>query len=95
MSRNVNSTGMKYWQISPGREEAGFWPEFKRKEIIAIGWDDLGDLRRYDSGTEKITKENIEKALKKYYPEYYPKDSYTVNSVNSIYVFFKEMKQGA
>jgi len=42
---------VNYWQISPGEagEEAErLWPEFKKKGIIGIGWDYLGDLRKLD-----------------------------------------------
>lgn len=36
----------RVWVLSPG-EGARAWGEFQEKEIIAIGWDWLGDLRDY------------------------------------------------
>jgi 5-methylcytosine-specific restriction protein B len=90
MSGIGTSEEMKYWQVSPGREKRGLWPEFKSNNIIAMGWDDLGDLRDYDTGNEIKTKQNILKALKKHYT--YTTDP--LNDVNSIYVFFKEIKPG-
>lgn len=48
--------GKQYWQISPGRKERNLWPEFSKNDIIAIGWDELGDLRKY-SGMDDLGKE--------------------------------------
>lgn len=47
----------RVWTIGPG---AGgqLWPEFKQQNMIAIGWDDLGDLLEYNS------KEAIEESLR-------------------------------
>lgn len=42
----------RVWALSAG-PGARHWPELQREGIIAIGWDDLGDLREYDS-REKI-----------------------------------------
>jgi MoxR-like ATPase len=41
----------EYWLYSPGRS-AEFWDEFFEEEIMAIGWDYLGDLRRYQNKPE-------------------------------------------
>ena len=38
----------KYWLYAPG-ENASKWEEFYIKKIIAIGWDDLGNLEQYKS----------------------------------------------
>ncbi|MBT3274961.1 MAG: AAA domain-containing protein, partial [Spirochaetales bacterium] len=47
----------KVWMIGTG--EGGFlWPEFSNDNIIAIGWDDLGDLLEYKS------RDDIQAALK-------------------------------
>jgi MoxR-like ATPase len=54
---------IRFWQISPGRKERGFWPEFSENNIIAIGWDDLGDLRKYSSVDE------VEKEIKRLWNE--------------------------
>ena len=37
----------RVWALAPG-EGARFWSEFQEKGIIAIGWDELGDLRAFD-----------------------------------------------
>ena len=39
---------MRYWVYSPG-EDARLWDEFRRDGIIGIGWDELGDLSRYQA----------------------------------------------
>jgi uncharacterized protein (DUF2461 family) len=75
------------WQISPGREERGLWPEFKKSNIIAIGWDRLGDLKKY------TTDKDIENALKRHYPDSYPRDTYPVNDINSIKIFYQSIKK--
>jgi hypothetical protein len=36
----------RYWTIAAG-EGGRVWPIFKAESIISIGWDELGDLRRY------------------------------------------------
>ena len=36
------------WAISPG-EGARLWPDFQEHSIAAIGWDELGNIRTYDS----------------------------------------------
>jgi len=41
----------KTWAFAPG-EDACMWDEFKEKGIIAIGWDETGDLTQYDSKDE-------------------------------------------
>lgn len=53
-----------------------------------MGWDDLGNLKKYS------TEDDIENALKKYYPIDYPKDSHPWNAVGSIKVFSQLIKEG-
>ena len=45
------------WQISPGRERANLWQEFRDAGIIAIGWE-MGDLLQYkdDADLQKKTQ---------------------------------------
>ncbi len=38
----------KYWLYSPG-EGASKWEEFYELGVMALGWDDLGDLKQYQS----------------------------------------------
>ena len=49
LAENMNTK--KYWLYAPG-EQANKWDEFYDKGIMAIGWDDLGDLSRFTSKTE-------------------------------------------
>ena len=73
----------KVWLIKPG-EDAKFWDEFREERIIAIGWDDLGDLREYS------TKSDILSALLAI-------DSEGGNPTNNrlaCYQFANEMKSG-
>jgi len=90
MSRGEDSEegSIRFWQVSPGSRRRGFWPEFKSQNIIAMGWDALGDLNRYS------TEEEIEKALRKHYPASYPADRYPANDINSIMIFSQEIEEG-
>lgn len=40
--------GQRYWTWAPGHN-AEFWDEFYNNGIMAIGWDELGDLMQYPS----------------------------------------------
>ena len=50
-----------YWLYSPG-EGAVIWDECYKKGIMAIGWDEIGDLSQYATKTEmkQAMKENID-----------------------------------
>ena len=41
----------KYWLYAPG-ENANKWDEFRNEGIMALGWDELGDLNHYDGKKE-------------------------------------------
>ncbi len=58
-----NPGNRKFWQYSPG-EQARKWDEFYEKGIMGIGWDEIGDLRRYKNRRE------IEEAIKDAYNEH-------------------------
>jgi hypothetical protein len=49
MTENMNTK--KYWIYAPGRN-AEMWDEFYENGIMALGWDDLGDLNKYKSREE-------------------------------------------
>lgn len=49
MAQSSNPT--QYWLYSPG-ERAKYWNEFYEKGIMALGWDELGDLNQYQSNDE-------------------------------------------
>lgn len=70
----------QFWQISPGRKERKLWPEFSKNNIIAIGWDDLGDLRKYSSIDE------VEKEIRRRWNEGY-------NSARSCWYFSRHIKK--
>jgi 5-methylcytosine-specific restriction protein B len=58
--------GSHVWVYSPG-PKAQFWEEFYREEIMAIGWDELGDLRQYPDH-DTVAKKLIEVYELKGYP---------------------------
>ena len=72
-----------YWIYSPG-EGAGIWDEKKEKGIMAIGWDEIGDLQQYSSKTEmkQAMKEHID-----------PEKPYTM-AAHATWQFAHEMKPG-
>ena len=45
-----NNALINYWKFAPG-ENGVFWDEFYKESIIAIGWDDLTDLKTYTTET--------------------------------------------
>lgn len=85
-AKSVNlkdDTNTKYWIFSPG-SDASFWDEFLDEQIIAIGWDDLGNLLDYNS------KDEIKQNLIKLYN--YETNPY--NATNANYEFANEMSIG-
>lgn len=48
---NNSSSNKQYWLYSPG-ENARNWEEFYSNGVMALGWDEIGDLRNYDSRIE-------------------------------------------
>lgn len=72
-----------YWMYAPG-DGAMYWDEFYETGIMGIGWDELGDLRAFDS------KEQIRQRLQ----EIYGSTSSHVNSVLATWQFANEMKPG-
>lgn len=45
-----NNALINYWKFAPG-ENGIYWDEFYKESIIAIGWDDLTDLKTYTTET--------------------------------------------
>ena len=72
-----------YWLYSPG-EGAGIWDECCEKGIMAIGWDEIGDLNQYASKTEmkEAMKEHID-----------PERPYTM-AAHATWQFANEIKPG-
>jgi len=79
---NGNLT-VDYWVYAPG-ENARLWGEFYRSGIMAIGWDELGDLSKYSS------KEDIASQLRKLSSD----ESSKKNNALACYDFAHTMKKG-
>ncbi len=60
------------------------WEDFYKRGIMALGWDELGDLKSYES------KEDILARLQ----EVHNSDSKFFNSVHAVWQFSREMKPG-
>jgi 5-methylcytosine-specific restriction enzyme B len=52
----MKSQPAQYWLYAPG-ENAHLWDEFYQEGIMALGWDEIGDLMQYQS------RDEIKKAL--------------------------------
>lgn len=52
----------QYWVFSPGTD-AEEWEEFRQKGIMAIGWDEMQDLRKFKS------KDEIRQKLQELWPD--------------------------
>lgn len=50
-----NFSKKEYWLFAPG-EEGEMWGDFQEAGIMALGWDDLGDLAHYNSKDEIAEK---------------------------------------
>ncbi len=72
-----------YWIYSPG-EGAAIWDECYNKGIMAIGWEEIGDLRQYASKTE------MKQAMKEHIN---PDRPYTM-AAHATWQFANEMKPG-
>ena len=53
---NNSFSTKRYWLYAPG-ENARNWEEFYKNGIIGLGWDEIGDLKQYD------TRDEIKSAL--------------------------------
>ncbi|USK68587.1 AAA family ATPase [Peribacillus asahii] len=73
----------QYWLLGAG-EGAFMWEDFYQNEIIGIGWEELGDLKQYNSQRE------IADALK----EAFQLDHNPTNDARANYQFANEMKIG-
>jgi EVE domain len=75
--------GSRVWAYAPG-PRAQFWEEFYREGIMAIGWDDLGELRQY-ADHDAVAKQLIEAYHLKGYP---------INDSRACYDFLHSMSAG-
>lgn len=81
-TNNLN-TSKKYWLYAPG-ENAYKWDEFYELGIIALGWDELEDIRQYNS------REEIKDAL----VEAYGGEGSKMNDVAANYDFVHTINIG-
>lgn len=79
----VNNDSVHYWLYAPG-EKANKWEEFHRKGIMAIGWNELGDLKDF------ISRDEMKESMKSLYGD---DRSYTNDSL-ATWQFAHEIKQG-
>jgi len=80
-----NSKERNAWAITPG-ENGKYWDEFRKEEIIAIGWSKLGPLSNYQS------KDEIEQEIKNKYPS--DEETEPENKARSCYYFANDIKKG-
>lgn len=81
---NNQKSDVRYWHYSPG-ENAKFWDEFYENGIMAIGWDEIGDLSQFNS------KDEVDR---QYLSTYGNDVASNMNSKLALYEFSKVMKQG-
>lgn len=74
---------INYWVISPG-ENSRLWDQFLVKNMIALGWDYLGDLKTYDS------KEAVERKM----TEQRSDGVRPTNDTKAVWDFYHEIKPG-
>jgi 5-methylcytosine-specific restriction endonuclease McrBC GTP-binding regulatory subunit McrB len=79
---SLNSS-IKYWLYAPG-ENADRWEEFYAAGIMALGWDELGNLNNYDS------KKDIKKRLQ----EIANVTTTKQNDTAANFEFYQEIKAG-
>ncbi|HOI71245.1 MAG TPA: DUF3578 domain-containing protein [Methanobacterium sp.] len=95
-TNNYINNNKNVWLLSPG-ENAAYWDEFRKNNIITIGWGKLGDLTQFDGDKDKILN-----ALEKTYPKKSGtfrapgrnKTPKQTNNAKAILDFSKEMKIG-
>lgn len=79
--RNINEK--RYWLFTPGKNSSQ-WDEFYAQGIIGVNWDEMGDLKQYQS------KDAMKSRMKELYGQEY---SY-VNSTLATWQFANEMQPG-
>ena len=72
-----------YWLYAPGRG-AEMWEQFHKDGIMALGWNEIGDLSEFDS------KKQISIKMKEVYKE----ESSYFNAALALWQFYDEMQPG-
>lgn len=75
------SKDKNYWVIAPG-ENARLWDDFYKNNLIAIGWDNVGDIKKHD-----------ERTLKDHFDEKEGEGSHK-NNILALMEFANDMKIG-
>lgn len=78
-----NQKSIQYWIYAPG-EKASKWNDFYNEKIMGLGWDEIGNLTKYNSRIE------IRESLIKYYGG----DGSKKNDVSALDDFVNKMKIG-
>lgn len=73
----------RYWTFSPGRSSF-MWDEFYEEGIMAIGWDEIGDISKFKTKTE----------IKNYMNKVYEPNKNYMNSSLACWEFANVMKPG-
>ena len=76
-----------FFKIAPGRG-GEFWEECLKEGIICVGWDDLGDLRDYES------REKLREAVKEHYGESLKNHAPTITRTTNRLWDLRELKAG-
>lgn len=80
---NFDQTPTKFWLYSAG-EKSYKWNDFYKEGIMALGWDNLGNLKNYH------TQEEIAQKLQKHDSQ----DSYPMNNSKANWEFANKMNIG-
>ena len=78
-----NSSTIAYWIYAPG-EQAVYWDEYYQDGIMGLGWNKIGDLRKYRKQQDLVAP------LKQHYGD----ETSQKNSADMLYSFAHEMKPG-
>ena len=74
---------INYWLISAG-EQSRLWDQFQTENMIAVGWDYLGELKNYDS------KEAVERKI----TEQRADGVRPINDTKAVWDFYREIQIG-
>lgn len=80
---NIDERETHYWLYAPGRG-AEMWEQFYKDGIMALGWNEMGDLSEFDS------KKQISAKMKEIYKE----ESSYFNAALALWQFYDEMQPG-
>lgn len=82
-SLDAENPGKRYWMYAPG-DKSSKWSEFYEKGIMAVEWDEMGDLKQYSS----------KDAMKAKMKELYGSEYTYMNSALATWQFANELRPG-